>query len=330
MLQTTPMNGVKRQRSAPRATPAQPVLSEKSRLSPHDSMSARRERIMALPLDYIGNEHFSATMSRTLEAEILKSLPDVTFTIQRPRFTEDLPAYLKSLYDVPLLTRDQESHLFRKMNYLKYLASALRERSMVSRSEMARIDRIEELYRESVAIRNQILRANLRLVVSIAKRYWGRAEDFFELVSDGNVTLIRAVEKYDFSRGNRFSTYASWAIIMNFARTLPNQFRHRDHFRTGCPELFGNIEDVNPDHLTQELRQTRQESLVARLLEHLDERERRIITARFGLQHDQAPLKLRQLGEAMGVTKERVRQLQCRAMVKLRKAADEERSEESM
>ena len=273
----------------------------------------------------------SATrMSRSLEAEILKSPPDVTSPIKPPRLTGDLPAYLESLYEVPLLTREQEIHLFRKMNYLKFKASVLRASTILSPSETVRMDRIEELYQESVAIRNQIIRANLRLVVSISKRHWNRVTDFFELVSDGNVSLIRAVEKYDFSRGNRFSTYASWAIIMNFARTLPTEFRYRDHYRTGCPELFGNIEDVSPDKLNHELRQTRLESLVARLLGHLDERERQIITGRFGLRQDQKPLKLRQLGEVMGVTKERVRQLQCRAMVKLRKAAEEDRSEESV
>ena len=80
---------------------------------------------------------------------------------------------------------------------------------------------IEKLYDESIATKNQIIRANLRLVVSIAKRYVGPTQDFFELVSDGNISLLRAVDKFDFSRGNKFSTYATWAIMKNFARTSP-------------------------------------------------------------------------------------------------------------
>jgi RNA polymerase sigma factor (sigma-70 family) len=72
----------------------------------------------------------------------------------------------------------------------------------------------------------------LRLVVSIAKRHVGPVENFFELVSDGNMSLIRAVEKFDYARGNKFSTYASWAIMKNFARTIPDEHRHRDRFRT--------------------------------------------------------------------------------------------------
>ena len=75
------------------------------------------------------------------------------------------------------------------------------------------MDRIEKLYEESVSIENQIIRANLRLVVSIAKRYVGPAEDFFELVSDGNMSMIVRRRNSDVSQGNKFSTYASWAII---------------------------------------------------------------------------------------------------------------------
>src|SRR5208283_1620386 len=101
------------------------------------------------------------------------------------------------------------------------------------------MDQIEKLYDESVATRNQIIRANLRLVVSAAKRYVGPAADFFELVSDGNMSLIRAAEKFDVSLGYRFSTYASWAIMKNFARTIPDVLRRRDRFCSNHPEAFG-------------------------------------------------------------------------------------------
>ena len=81
-------------------------------------------------------------------------------------------------------------------------------------------------------------------MVSIAKRYVGPAEDFFELVSDGNMSLMRAAEKFDVSRGNRFSTYASWAIMKNFARTIPAVLRHRDRFCTSHSEMFSTTEDA--------------------------------------------------------------------------------------
>ena len=178
-----------------------------------------------------------------------------------------MPPYLASLYEVPLLTREQEVHLFRKMNYLKYKASKLREQLDLNQPKSSLMDRIEKLYDESVATKNQIIRANLRLVVSIAKRYVGPAGDFFELVSDGNMSLIRAVEKFDVSRGNKFSTYASWAIMKNFARTIPDALRHRDRFCTSHSEMFSTVEDARADHYEQESAQIQRESQVEGILD---------------------------------------------------------------
>ena len=288
----------------------------------------RAAQIRELPLDCIGNEQFASLHSREKEAEILGPLPPRDLPLAKPRLPKNVPAYLASLYEVPLLTREQEVHLFRKMNYLKYEASTLRAHSSLSQPNSTCMDRIEKLYDESVATKNQIIRANLRLVVSIAKRYVGRAGDFFELVSDGNMSLIRAVEKFDFSRGNKFSTYASWAIMKNFARTIPSAFRHRDRFCSNCPELFSTVEDVRSDYYEQESARICPESCVERLLDRLDQRERQIVTSRYGLTRGQERLTLEQVGTAMGVTKERIRQIQCRALSKLRKAAEEDRIED--
>ena len=74
----------------------------------------------------------------------------------------------------------------------------------------------------ALTAKNQIIRSNLRLVVLIAKRHVGRSNNFFQLVIDANMSLIRTVEKFDFSRGNKFSTYASWAVMKNFSRTIPD------------------------------------------------------------------------------------------------------------
>ena len=287
----------------------------------------RAARIMELPLDYIGNEQFARLRSEKKEAEILGPLPESDLPTKKPRLPSGLPPYLASLYEVPLLTREQEMHLFRKMNYLKYKASALRAQLDVNQPKSRLMDRIEKLYDESVTTKNQIIRANLRLVVSIAKRYVGPTRDFFELVSDGNMSLIRAVEKFDFSRGNKFSTYASWAIMKNFARTIPDVLRHQDRFCTSHSEMFSTVEDARADHYEQESAQIQRESHVEGILKRLDERERQIVTSRFGLTRGQEPLTLKQVGAAMGVTKERIRQIQCRAMSKLRKAAEEDRIE---
>ena len=122
-------------------------------------------------------------------------MPDSDAPTRKPRRPSGLPPYLASLYEMPLLTREQEQHLFRKYNYLKYKAAKLRKELDVEQPKAPLMDEIEELYEEIVATKNQIARANLRLVVSIAKRHVTPDQNFFELVSDGNVSLLAGHRK---------------------------------------------------------------------------------------------------------------------------------------
>lgn len=292
----------------------------------------RARRIWDLPLDYIPNEQFARVRSRKAEQAILAPVPTDESPARKSRRPGGLPSYLASLYQVPLLTREQEGHLFRKMNYLKYRASKLRERLDPARPKTALMDRIEKLHDQTVATKNEIIRANLRLVVSIAKRHVGPTDNFFELVSDGNISLIRAVEKFDFARGNKFSTYASWAIMKNYARTIPSEHRHHDRFRTSYAEMFATAQDDHVDQYWQEAAQLLRRSQVEKILQRLDEREQQIIITRFGLgfgldDQGREPRTLKQVGAEMGVTKERVRQIEARALGKLRRAAQEDRIE---
>jgi RNA polymerase primary sigma factor/RNA polymerase sigma factor len=234
---------------------------------------------------------------------------------------------LASLYEVPLLTREQEQHLFRKFNYLKFRASRLREKLNADRPQMRLMDKIEKLYDEAVDLKNQIIRANLRLVVSIAKRRVGPQENFFDLVSDGNISLIRAVEKFDFSRGFKFSTYASWAIMKNFARSIPGELKHRDRFRTSYDETFAVAEERRGDWYGEEISHGQHVREVAKILDRLDDREQKIIIHRFGLDYSREPQTLQEVGKELGVTKERVRQIEARALTKLREAVVEEKIE---
>jgi len=279
---------------------------------------------MELPLEYIPNPEFERILAEKRENEILGPMPPSETVLKKPKLPPGLPPYLASLYEVPLLTREQEVHLFRKMNYLKFKACKLRDQLNPARPRASLMDQIERLHDEAVAVKNEIISANLRLVVSIAKRHVGPMENFFELVSDGNISLIRAVEKFDFARGNKFSTYASWAIMKNFARTIPDEHRHRDRFRTSQAELFTTAADVRTDQYEQEVAQYQREAAVQKILERLDERERTIIIKRFGLDRSQEPLTLKEVGAEIGVTKERVRQIEARTLSKLRKAAQEE------
>ncbi len=284
----------------------------------------RAQRLLQLPLDYIYNAEFE---DESREAEFLAPQPVAQENRRKSRPPAGLPPYLSSLYETPLLSADQELHLFRKMNYLKHKASRLRSALRPDNARSIAMDRIEGLYDQVVKAKNDIVQANLRLVVSIAKRHVTASEDFFGLVSDGNISLIRAVEKFDYSRGNKFSTYASWAIMKNFARSIPDEFRHRDRFRTSLYEMFNGRVDDGSDAYEQETAQKLRQQQIDTILTRLDEREQTIIISRFGLDYSQEPQTLKEVGEHLGVTKERVRQLEARALEKLRLAAREERLE---
>ncbi|MFO0869248.1 MAG: sigma-70 family RNA polymerase sigma factor [Pirellulales bacterium] len=285
----------------------------------------RARRIAELPLDYIPNAEFTR---KGAEARILAPLPAAEGDDGRKsRPPAGLPPYLASLYDVPLLTREQEAHLFRQFNYLKFRAQELRTELDSERPRGSVMDEIERLYGQAVEVKNRLVQANLRLVVSIAKRHVTPTEDFFSLVSDGNMSLIRAVEKFDYGRGNKFSTYATWAIMKNFARSIPEEVRQRDRFRTSQEEMFQVAEDVRVDQWERERAQGALEQQISRILTRLDDREQKIIVSRFGLNNDNEPLTLQEVGEEIGVTKERVRQLEARALSKLRQAARDEKLE---
>ncbi|MCY2985194.1 MAG: sigma-70 family RNA polymerase sigma factor [Planctomycetota bacterium] len=278
----------------------------------------RAIKVFELPLDYIPNAEFD---DESRVDEMTADLPAAVEPVRKVRAPSGLPPYLASLYDVPLLNREQEYHLFRKMNYLKHVAAKLRAELDPKAPLVSLMDRIEKLYEQSVAVKNKIVQANLRLVVSIAKKHVDPNDDFFGLISDGNMSLIRASEKFDYSRGNKFSTYASWAIMKNFARTIPDEFKHRDRFRTSSEEIFTGHEDRRADNFSAEIDQAVRTDQIQKILHTLDQREQQIIVRRFGLDHRFEPLTLKEVGEELGVTKERIRQLESRALDKLRAAA---------
>ncbi|MFM8733615.1 MAG: sigma-70 family RNA polymerase sigma factor [Pirellulales bacterium] len=280
-------------------------------------LSQRAEHVMQLPLDFIPNALFSRRSAESVVDQPFPGVPDA----KRMRRPSGLPAYLASLYEVPLLTREQEVWLFRKFNYLKYKASKLREQLDPERPGTRLMDQIERLYDEIVELKNRIVRANLRLVVSIAKRRVSPGDSFFDLVSDGNMSLIRAVEKFDYARGNKFSTYASWAIMKNYARTIPDEHKRRDRFRAADMELLQSAADRREDEYRQRMAASDRLAQVGKFLDRLDSREQTIIIRRYGLDHQRDPQTLKEVGSALGVTKERVRQIEAKALEKLREAA---------
>jgi RNA polymerase primary sigma factor len=285
----------------------------------------RAQRLLAQPLDYIYHASFD---DPALEPQITARMPDLEeyeSARGQMRIPKDAPPELASLYEVPLLNKAQEQHLFRKMNFLKHKANKLREKLDPAHVRIQDLKRIEDLQMEATAIKEQLIRCNMRLVMNIAKRHAGQTDNFFELVSDGNMSLIRAVEKFDYSRGNKFSTYASWAIMKNFARSIPEEKRRRERYVTGHEEMFDIAPDTRSDE--QELVNSVEQSKnrVNRLLQYLDPRERQIIQMRAGLDNYSEGMTLEEIGQQLGITKERVRQLNVRIMNKLRTIAKEQK-----
>jgi RNA polymerase sigma factor (sigma-70 family) len=171
-----------------------------------------------------------------------------------------------------------------------------------------------------------LISCNQRLVYNNAKKHLGTGESIDDLVSDGNLSLMRAVEKFDYARGNKFSTYATWAIIKNFARSIPDAKTHRQRYMTGHEELFDTRADVRTDEQEMLAVVDAAKDRVSRLLDHLDSRTRDVIRMRAGLDGSQE-MTLEQIGQHFGITKERVRQINVRGMKQLREWAAKENVE---
>jgi len=284
----------------------------------------RARQILEQPIDFMFSDEFEL---ETADELILTAPPEIEQKTSKTKAPPGLPPYLASLYSIPLLTREEEVYYFRKMNYLKYLAAEAREKIDPNHPKSAEMDKIESLVEQAVEVKNFLIRSNLRLVVSIAKKHMQTGMNFFEMVSDGNMSLIRAIEKFNYTLGNKFSTYASWAIMKNYARSIPKEFKQRDRYRTGIEEVFDWRQDDGEPQIRQELVNKRQHQLIMSILEQLDDRERTIIVNRFGLAEGVEPQTLEQVGKGLGVTKERIRQLEARALKKLRQITQEEKLE---
>jgi RNA polymerase sigma factor (sigma-70 family) len=290
----------------------------------------RAKHLLEQPLDFIDHPDFRIAAK---EAEVTGPMPNVDdynakkASMHAPR---DVPPELASCYEYPLLSREQEAHLFRQMNWFKFKAKDLRSRMLTdgavdpAKVKTNLLEQIETLQTEANAIKDVLINSNMRLVVNIARRHSGQAENFFELLSDGNMSLIRAVEKFDASRGFKFSTYASWAIMKNFARTIPDEKHRRERFVTGHEEVFEVAPDVRTDEHEAVANKERATASINRLLEKLEPREREIIRMRAGLDSHAKGMTLEEIGQQFGITKERVRQLNARAMKKLRTMAEKE------
>ena len=285
--------------------------------------------------------------------------------------------YLKEIGKVDLLTAADEVDLAMKieagLDASHQLEAAENGEVKLSRAEMRRLTRVEQVGLEA---KQALISANLRLVVSIAKRYVGRGMLFLDLIQEGNLGLIRAVEKFDYEKGFKFSTYATWWIRQAITRAIADQARTiripvhmvetinklvrvqrqllQDLGRDPTPEEIGAEMDMSADRV-REIQKISQEPVsletpigeeedsqlgdfiedsqavvppdaasfsmlqeqLAQVLDSLADRERKVISLRFGLE-DGHPRTLEEVGREFGVTRERIRQIESKTLAKLR------------
>jgi RNA polymerase primary sigma factor len=293
-------------------------------------LAARRTQLFDRTIDYIPCRAFLRE-----DAERLASDPPVDAAVPLQHARSESPAgagltpYLASLYQTRLLSKDEEQFYFRRMNWLKFRAATVRGRLDRRRATLRQIDRIEGWLAEAETVKAIIITSNLRLVVSIAKKFVDTTYSFDELVGEGNVALMRAVEKFNFAMGNRFSTYATYAIQRHFfrlsrkGRQLRSRFVMDEDAFKGRAAAEPNAEQCSSEQIAV------LKDLFAKFLNDLEPREQQIVVARFGFD-GLPPRTFRELGTSMGVCKERIRQIQTRAIDKLRDMAAEVRLEQTV
>jgi RNA polymerase primary sigma factor len=280
--------------------------------------------------------------------------------------------YLKEVSRVPLLTAEEEVELAQRIERGRMAREELARGNVTSRRRLE----LRRLIEDGWAAREHLITANSRLVISVAKKYMGRGVPFLDLIQEGNIGLIRATKKFDYRRGHKFSTYATWWIRQAVTRAIADQGRtirvpvhmgdqinkllrvqHQLTQRLGreptVEELAESL-DVPPKKVENMIQVARrplsletptddeEDSVLGDFIEddeapppddtatynllreHLEEvlnslppREVRILQLRYGLLDGQA-YTLEEVGRKMGVTRERVRQIEAQALSRLR------------
>ncbi|KIH96751.1 RNA polymerase sigma factor [Streptomonospora alba] len=305
--------------------------------------------------------------------------PEADLDDQSPAMGDSVHTYLKAIGRRQLLTAEEEVDLAKRIEaglYAEYRLGTLEESPGPEELTEADHEDLTEIAEDGRRAKQHMLEANLRLVVSVAKKYSDRGMSLLDVVQEGNLGLIRAVEKFDYTKGFKFSTYAMWWIRQAIQRGFADSARtirlpvhvlellskvsrlerdmHQTLGREPTPEELAKELDKSPSQIEELLRITRQpisldstigedgETRIGDLIEDIDAseasevvdrqlmadqlrsalddlepREATIMSLRFGLM-DGRPRTLDEIGKHLGLTRERIRQLEKQSLSKLR------------
>lgn len=222
------------------------------------------------------------------------------------------------------LSVEGEARLFLQYNYARYRLAGLIA-AQRRRQSAVRARRMIVWYERVTELQAKLVGANMALVLAMAKRTRIRNVEFSELVSEGNMALLRSVEKFDVSRGFKFSTYACRAILKSFHRLATNTGRYRQHFPTEFdPKLERSDYDVQRHERQRDDSVDALREILARNRAALSDVERTVLMERFAIGTGGKGRTLSEVGKLVGLTNERVRQIQNAALAKLRAVLDEE------
>jgi len=207
------------------------------------------------------------------------------------------------------------------MNYFRYEANRLRSQIDPDKPRKPLLNQISRLLKQSDEVRQRIVAANFRLVVSLARKFVDRRTSWDELISLGAGVLLYAVAKFDVERGFRFSTYATHALRRDYYRAAFQLRRDRRRALPVAPEVLSTAAETVSDCRLSDAYPSDVNRLLSYFDSELDQREASILRARFGLVEGSESQTLQEVSRTQGICKERVRQLQHRAIERLREVA---------
>ena len=222
------------------------------------------------------------------------------------------------------LSAKEEAMLFLRYNYARCRLSRLVE-GQLRRATAGRGREMIAWYQRAMKARADLVRANLALVLAMAKRTKIPNVEFGEVVSEGNMALLRSVEKFDVSRGFKFSTYACRAILKSFNRLATKTGRYRQRFPTEYdPAMERSDYDVKRHEMQRDGSVAAVREILSQNRARLTDVERTVVMERFAISTRDKKRTLAEVGKMVGLTNERVRQIQNLALGKIRAILDEE------